>query len=92
MSTIEFSKAFTMPREELDEQLDQLASHLGEKLQLQCEWLSDDCLDFRRSGAEGQVNIGDGELQLTVKLGMLMELFRGTIEQEVQSFMEQHIY
>jgi len=92
MANIEFTKAFTMPRDELRTELDQLAEQLGEKLQLNCEWLSDDCLDFRRSGAEGQINIGEDEIEFTVTLGMLMKVFRSTIEQEVQEFMEKHIY
>jgi putative polyhydroxyalkanoate system protein len=92
MSSIEFSKAFTMSRDELRGQLDQLAAKLSNELNLECEWQSDDCLDFRRSGAEGQVNIHDDEVALNIKLGMMMSMFRGTIEQEIQTFMEEHIY
>lgn len=92
MSDIEFNKQFTMPRETLNGELEQLVSDLGQRLQLNCEWLSDDCLDFRRSGVEGRVEIADEELTLTIKLGMLMGAFKGTIEAEIQDFMEQHIY
>lgn len=92
MSTIEISKAFTMSREDLGDQLDDLAQQLGQEFQLNCEWLSEDCLDFRRSGVNGQVNIGDEEIELTISLGMLMELFRGKIEKEVLEFIDKHIY
>ena len=92
MSTIEISKTFTMPRDQLREQLDDLARQLGQKLQLNCEWTSDDCLNFRRSGADGQINIGDEEIELTITLGMLMEFFRDKIESEILAFIDQHIY
>ncbi len=92
MSSIEISKAFTMPREELRDQLDDLAQQLGQDLQLECKWLSDDCLDFRRSGVDGQINIDDEEIELTVTLGVLMEFFSGKIEREIRDFIDQHIY
>lgn len=92
MSTIEINKTFTMPRDELREQLDDLAGQLGQELQLNCEWLSDDCLDFRRSGANGQINISDDEIEMKITLGMLMDLFRGKIENEILTFIDQHIY
>jgi putative polyhydroxyalkanoate system protein len=92
MANIEFNKPFTMPREDLDNELQQLADKLGEEMQLNCEWSSDDCLDFRRSGAAGQINIGDEELALTIKLGMLLSPFRSTIEAEIKQFMDDRIY
>ena len=92
MSRIEISQAFTMPREDLKGELDQLTSELGEQLEFDCDWLSDDCLDFRRSGVAGQINIGDDEFNLTVELGFLMTLFQETIEQEILAFMEQRVY
>lgn len=81
-----------MPREELRSELDLLADKLADKFQLDCRWSSDDCLDFSRSGAQGQVNITDDEVALTVRLGMLLSAFSGTIEQEVHDFLEEHIY
>ncbi len=92
MSTIEISKAFSMPRDQLREQLDDLAGQLGQELQLNCEWLSDDCLDFRRSGINGQIDIGEGEIELTITLGMVREFFRSKIESEILAFIDQHIY
>jgi putative polyhydroxyalkanoate system protein len=92
MATIEINKAFTMPRDKLREQLDGLAEQLGQELQLNCEWLTDDCLKFSRSGANGQVNIGDDEIDLTITLGIIMEFFRGKIEREILEFIDQHIY
>ncbi len=81
-----------MPREKLRKELDGLAQQLGQELQLDCEWQTDDCLGFRRSGAEGQINIGEEEFELTITLGMLMEFFRGKIEREIREFIDQHIY
>jgi putative polyhydroxyalkanoate system protein len=92
MSVIEIKKAFTMPRRELKGELDELARKLEQQFQLNCEWHSDDCLEFRRSGAQGRIDIGEDEIELRITLGILMELFRGTIEQGIAEFVDEHIY
>ena len=81
-----------MPREDLKGELDRLVEELGRQLQLNCEWLSEDCLNFRRSGVTGQISIGDEELDLDIKLGMLMSIFRESIQKEVMEFMNEYIY
>ena len=81
-----------MPRDQLTKQLDDLAGRLGQEFQLDCEWVSDDCLDFRRSGLDGQIDIGDGEIEMMVRLGMFMDFFRSKIESEILAFIEEHIY
>lgn len=81
-----------MPRDDLRGELDKLAQKLGQELQLDCEWQSDNCLNFKRSGANGQINIGEDSIDLTITLGMLMELFRDPIEQKLTAFIDEHIY
>ncbi|MAF84207.1 MAG: polyhydroxyalkanoic acid system family protein [Gammaproteobacteria bacterium] len=92
MSSIEFNKTFTMPREKLRVELDDLTQQLGQELQLNCEWLSEDCLRFWRNGAKGQINIREEEVSLSITLGVLMEYFRKDIERELQDFIDKHIY
>lgn len=92
MASIQIKQAFTMPYDELKEGLDKLADKLGQQYQLDCGWESDERLCFKRSGADGQINIGEQEVDLTVNLGMLMSPFKGTIEQEIQGFIDEYIY
>ena len=81
-----------MPYEELKIGLEELAEKLGSQYQLDCNWDSDDCLRFARSGAEGQIDIRDHQIELNVTLGMLMSAFKSTIEREIQGFIDEHIY
>lgn len=92
MASIQIKQPFTMPYDDLKAGLDELADRLGRQYQLDCGWESDDCLCFRRSGADGQVNIGDREIELNVKLGLMMSAFKSTIEKEIQGFIDEHIY
>ena len=86
------SKVFTMSKKKLRKQLQEIADELTDELQLHCEWQSDDCLDFQRSGAAGQINIGEDEIEVTLKLGMLLRPFRGNIEKELEKMLDKHIY
>jgi putative polyhydroxyalkanoate system protein len=92
MATIKIKQDFTMPYEELKEGLDELADKLGRQYQLDCSWDSDDCLSFKRSGAQGQVSIGDQQVELDVTLGMMMSAFKTTIEKEIRGFLDEHVY
>jgi len=92
MSSIEINAPFTMPRDKLRAELGKLAEQLGEELQLDCEWQSDDCLNFARSGIQGEINIGDEEIDLNISLGLMLVLFKGKIEQEILGFIDEHIY
>ena len=92
MADIEMSKVFTMPKEALRDQLQEIADELTDELQLSCEWQTDDCLDFQRSGAAGQINIVDDQIAVTLTLGMLLKPFRGNIKKELEKMLEKHIY
>ena len=81
-----------MPREELEEKLQLLAEKVTNEWQMSCEWQSDDCLGFRRSGVEGEINIDGDEVEFTAKLGMLLRAFRGNIESNVEKFFDEHVY
>lgn len=92
MASIRIKQAFTMPYDELREGLDKLAEKLGDQYQLDCGWESDDRLCFSHSGADGKIEIGEKEIDLQINLGMLMSAFKGIIEREVHSFIDEFIY
>ena len=92
MASIQINKEFTMPEEELKGTLDHLATHLNEMFQVECTWKSDRCLDIRRAGANGELNITDNEVDLNVNLGIMLSPFKGRIEQAISEFINDHIY
>jgi len=92
MSSIVVRKKFTMPRAKLRKQLDELAARLGEQTTVECCWNSDRCLDFKLNGAQGQFNIEGKEVELNVRLGLLLRPFKARIEQEIEKFFEEHVH
>jgi putative polyhydroxyalkanoate system protein len=92
LAYIQIKREFTMPRAKLRKELGRLATSMQDQWHLNCIWQSDDCLDFRHSGARGRIEIGDQEFELNAKLGLLMSAFKGPIEDEIRKFIDTHVY
>ena len=81
-----------MPRAKLREQLEELTIKLQEKWPLECEWQSDDCLSFEHSAVKGAIEIGKNEFELNAELGGILGVFSGTVENEIDKFIDEHVY
>ncbi len=91
MASINISHHFTMPVDALKSQLDTLATEMASKYQLQCQWKSDQCLTFKRSGANGKIIVEGNELLITMTLGFVMGAFKSVIEKDTRKFLDEHI-
>lgn len=92
MTTITINHPFTMPRAAVTDKLKLFAVDLAKRYQLDCQWQGEDCLTFRRSGADGQVSVGDGTLSLQLKLGMMLSMFKQSIELDICKFLRENIH
>ena len=91
MASLKITHSFTMSPEDLKAQLDAFATEISSKYQLKCQWQSTNCLSFKRSGVSGEIEIGDTEITLTMKLSMMMGVFKGTIEKDIRKFLLEHV-
>lgn len=92
MASIQFSQGFTMPVEELKLNLDKLADSLADRLQLVSHWQSERCLIFKGSGASGEIKIEQEIIHLSVTLGMMMGMFKASIEEEIREKINTYVY
>jgi putative polyhydroxyalkanoate system protein len=90
MSTIHITKSHQLDQETARDKVQELANMLGEKLSAEYKW-EKDRLVFKRSGANGFVRIGDQELEIEVKLGMMLRPLKGTIEKTITDYLEQRL-
>ena len=81
-----------MDPDDLRTVLDNLGETLGEQIDLECCWTSDDCLDFTRSGADGQINIAREELTVDIRLGFMLSAFKDRIRSTVEEFLDENVY
>jgi putative polyhydroxyalkanoate system protein len=91
MANISISRSFTSSQAEVKEQLEGLTSELSSRYDLKCQWESENHLTFKRSGASGEIVIGEGTVSFDMKLGMLLSALKGKVESKVNRFMDEHI-
>lgn len=91
MAYINISRPFTMTQKEVKHQLEGLASTLSDRYDLKCDWESDTCMTFKRTGASGEIVIGDGKVSFNMKLGLLLSALKGKVENRVNEYMDEHV-
>jgi putative polyhydroxyalkanoate system protein len=89
---IKIRRPYTMDPEDLRGVLNDLGERLGDEIDLECCWQSDACLDFSRSGAQGQINIADEELAVDVHLNFLLSPFKARIQSTIEEFLNENVY
>ena len=83
MSKIHIKKKHNLPRDEARARVEEIARDLKKKLDADYSWKGDS-LQFHRTGASGSIDVGDGFIDLNIKLGMLLSPMKGKIEQSIK--------
>ena len=90
MATIHITRAHQLDQETVRDKVQELANTLVEKLSAEYQW-ERDRLVFNRSGANGFIRIGNQELEVEVKLGMMLRPLKGTIEKTITEYLDQQL-
>ena len=70
--------------------IDQVATRMREKFQVQTQWQNDTTLSFERAGISGKIAITPDEIHVSAQLGMLFSPLKGMIEQEIRRKLDEH--
>ncbi len=89
-STIRIHRQHDLDRDRVRDEVQQLADELARKLSAAYRWQGDR-LVFERSGASGHIDIGDSDIDVEIKLGLLLKPLRGTIESSIEDYLEKHL-
>jgi putative polyhydroxyalkanoate system protein len=87
MSEIHIRRTHTLSPEQAREAAERVAADLRERHQLNYEW-QDDTLVFARSGVSGQLDLDGDAVEIRMKLGFLLAVFRGPLEAEIHKFFD----
>lgn len=90
MTTIHITRSHQLDQDTVRNKVQELADLLGDKLSADYKW-QEDRLVFNRSGASGFVRLGNHELEVEVKLGMLLRPLKGTIEKSITDYLDQRL-
>ena len=67
-----------------------LADRLARELSAECSWQGDR-LAFKRSGADGFIELAEGRLVVEIKLGFLLTPVKNNIESTIHSFLDRNL-
>ena len=90
MATIHIRRSHQLDQETVRDRVQELANTLTEKLTVEYQW-EKDRLVFKRSGANGFVRIGNQELEVEVKLGMMLTPLKGAIEKTITDYLDERL-
>ena len=87
MARIHVKKPHRLEPEPLRAGVEKLAERLARELSFSYSWHGDR-LEFKRSGANGFIALGDDYLELDIKLGMLLSPLKPTIEDKINDYLD----
>ena len=89
VSTIDIHAYHKLSHEDALNAADQLSVDLSEKFGINYGW-EDEVIHFERPGVNGQIEVQDSELRIQAKLGFMLMILKGPIEQEIFRYLEEH--
>jgi putative polyhydroxyalkanoate system protein len=93
MSTIDITRAHTLPKEEAKRRAEDLAKSLQAKFNLTWRWEADairfDAPSGAAKGTKGEVSVSDKDVRVQIDLPFLLRMLKGTIESKVHEKLAQ---
>jgi putative polyhydroxyalkanoate system protein len=88
MSEISISRRHDKSIAQARASVDKVAGAITKKFAVEHAW-SGDVLSFSRSGVEGSIALARGQVKVHVRLGFLLGMMRGPIEQEIERVLDE---
>ena len=88
MPTIEITRVHSRPLPEARQSVQRVADHIARKFDVKCPW-EGNTLAFQRSGVDGHIKVSAKQVQVIVQLGFLLSALRGTVEREIDRYLEE---
>ena len=89
MSNIDIHAHHTLSHEDALQAADDLSRDLAEKFSIDYGW-EDEVIHFERPGVHGQIHVLDTELRIQARLGFMLMMLKGPIEQEIVRYLRDH--
>jgi putative polyhydroxyalkanoate system protein len=83
MSNIHMKYKHALGPQETRDRVEEIAKELKREYKIDYAWKGDRLL-FRRSGAAGNLDLGDGFIELDINLGLVLSPLKGKIEQAIK--------
>ena len=89
MSNIDIHAFHNLSHEDALDAADELSVDLAEKFGIDYGW-EDEVIHFERPGVSGRIDVGERELRIRARLGFMLMMLKGPIEQEIMRYLKEH--
>jgi len=88
MPSIDITRAHSRPLPEARKLVQRVADHIAERFDVSCEW-EGNTLNFHRSGVDGHIKVSAKQIHVTAHLGFLLMAIRGSVEREINRYLDE---
>jgi putative polyhydroxyalkanoate system protein len=90
MAVIRVKRRHKLGAREARATVDKIAQKLRKELDADCRWVGSS-LQFKRSGASGHIDVNEDDLEINIKLGMVLSPLKRKIEKSIEEEIDQHL-
>ncbi|MEX6503853.1 polyhydroxyalkanoic acid system family protein [Pseudomonas zhanjiangensis] len=90
MARIEVERPHCLGREAAREKAEQLAERLAREYAVRYSW-SGDTLEFKRSGADGRIEVSEDRVRVQLNLGLLLSAMSASIKREIETVLDKSL-
>lgn len=90
MAKITIERAHALGREVAREKAEQLAERLAREYDVRYRW-NGDILEFKRSGADGRIEVHEDSVRVQLSLGLLLSAMSGSIKREIEEVLDKNL-
>ena len=90
MAKITVERPHTLGREVAREKAEQLAERLARESDVRYRWNGDN-LEFKRSGADGRIEVHEHSVRVQLSLGLLLSAMSSSIKREIEEVLDKNL-
>jgi len=90
MATIHFVRNHSLDNKHIRQEVEHLAEKLSDELSIDYQW-DNNRLIFKRTGANGFIDIRKDEIEIEIKLNLVLTPIKGTIEKSITSYLDERL-
>jgi putative polyhydroxyalkanoate system protein len=90
MAGFRLTKPYTMPKDQVREAAQGLATSLERQHGVRSRW-EGDTVQIKGAGVNGELSFHDGLIDVSVRLGLLTSMFEPVLRAEVQRYLDEHV-
>ncbi len=90
MARITVERSHNLGLEAARAKAEQLAERLASEYDVRYRWAGN-TLEFKRSGADGRIDVHDGSVRVQLSLGLLLSAMSSSIKREIEEVLDKNL-